>query len=116
MTVFCTHRNVTFPQTTPGDQSAHVTCLDCGAEFDYDWQTMQRAARKNTTFSLQRGGMKIKSLARISVTPDRAQVATRNSSVTSQRGEFTEERTIEHMPVRCCVPEKEESKKCTLFA
>jgi hypothetical protein len=60
MTVFCTHRNVTFPQTTPGDQTAHVTCISCGAEFDYDWKTMQLGARKNTTFFLQRGQRKQK--------------------------------------------------------
>lgn len=36
----CSHRSVTFPQTKRG--VTWVTCVECGAEFGYDWQTMRR--------------------------------------------------------------------------
>jgi len=38
----CAHLRTTFPQTS--NQHAgrtYVVCLDCGTEFDYNWQTMQ---------------------------------------------------------------------------
>ena len=36
----CRHPGTTWPQ---GKQNnAHITCLDCGAEFSYDWQEMKR--------------------------------------------------------------------------
>lgn len=48
----CLHRHTTFPQSprrgTPA-ADPHVTCLDCGAEFGYDWSAMRIGAR------LQRG-------------------------------------------------------------
>jgi hypothetical protein len=46
MKLFCRHLRVTFPQTAYGDKTAHVTCLDCGDEFDYDWQTMEIGQRR----------------------------------------------------------------------
>jgi hypothetical protein len=53
MNVFlgCTHRNTTFPLTSarkPSSVSApavsnrtYVVCLDCGTEFQYDWNAMR---------------------------------------------------------------------------
>ena len=41
----CSHRRTTFPMTflagahAPG--GTHVTCLDCGLEFKYDWSAMR---------------------------------------------------------------------------
>ena len=35
----CAHDRVTFPQG-PAD-SVHITCLDCGKEFAYDWPNMR---------------------------------------------------------------------------
>jgi hypothetical protein len=49
MNWFCLHRHVTFPQHTEGDLLPHVTCISCGAEFDYDWKTMQ-LGRKREVF------------------------------------------------------------------
>ena len=44
----CSHRRTTFPQTPArkvgkslGRNSTYVVCLDCGKEFDYDWQEMR---------------------------------------------------------------------------
>jgi hypothetical protein len=46
----CSHQHTTFPITRgrklPGAQIAassrtYVVCLDCGREFDYNWQSMQ---------------------------------------------------------------------------
>ena len=49
----CAHQRTTFP-LTPGKKSAgvstagalrngtYVTCLECGKELPYDWQTMRR--------------------------------------------------------------------------
>jgi hypothetical protein len=51
----CTHQHCTFPITAkrPGavlseDDSAkntYIVCLDCGAEFPYDWQKMKVVAQ-----------------------------------------------------------------------
>ena len=46
----CRHRRMTFPQTEmagrrPTSGSTHVTCLECGKEFPYDWATMRIAWR-----------------------------------------------------------------------
>ena len=43
----CQHDNTSFPITRRGDVatrrgSTHVTCLDCGHRFEYDWKTMKR--------------------------------------------------------------------------
>ena len=45
----CTHGRTTFPLTPkagpPGLRAGgvtYVTCLDCGREFAYDWETMRR--------------------------------------------------------------------------
>jgi len=35
----CAHPRVTFPQGPR--ESPHVTCLDCGKEFAYDWPSMR---------------------------------------------------------------------------
>jgi hypothetical protein len=54
----CTHRRLSFPIVThepapptpppdlelAGTPPAHVTCLDCGREFWYDWTRMRRLA------------------------------------------------------------------------
>jgi hypothetical protein len=42
----CRHSKTTWPQTgrEPG-ADAHVTCVDCGAEFQYDWEAMKRGPR-----------------------------------------------------------------------
>jgi len=42
----CRHRRTTFPLTRPAGprpafRRTHVTCLDCGKEFPYDWTAMQ---------------------------------------------------------------------------
>ena len=44
----CSHRRTTFPQTPArkvgksiGRNSTYVVCLDCGKEFDYNWQEMR---------------------------------------------------------------------------
>lgn len=37
----CQHQKTTFPQTEPGRPSPHVSCLECGRRFDYDWQEMR---------------------------------------------------------------------------
>jgi len=40
----CSHRKTTFPLTPRpklGAGSTYVVCLDCGAEFEYDWQNMR---------------------------------------------------------------------------
>lgn len=43
----CRHPRITFPLATAGDGgAAHVTCLDCGREFWYDWERMRRGAER----------------------------------------------------------------------
>jgi hypothetical protein len=44
----CSHRRTTFPFTparkvglSNGRNGTYVVCLDCGKEFDYDWQEMR---------------------------------------------------------------------------
>ena len=44
----CSHRRTTFPLTparkvgkATGRNATYVVCLDCGKEFDYDWQEMR---------------------------------------------------------------------------
>lgn len=38
----CHHRHMSRVWTIPpGSQQPYVTCLDCGAEFQYDWGTMK---------------------------------------------------------------------------
>ena len=42
----CLHRRTTFPLTPkvrgiPVSGGTYVTCLDCGKEFRYDWDTMR---------------------------------------------------------------------------
>jgi hypothetical protein len=40
----CSHRRTTFPitvQRKTGHRATYVVCLQCGAEFGYDWQAMQ---------------------------------------------------------------------------
>jgi hypothetical protein len=42
------------PASAPRPQP-HVTCLDCGREFWYDWQQMRRlAARPQTVYTSRR--------------------------------------------------------------
>lgn len=40
----CRHSRTTFPLTLSRStgSSTHVTCLDCGKEFAYNWNAMQR--------------------------------------------------------------------------
>lgn len=43
----CSHQRTTFPQTPKKSaqrQAAHVTCLDCGREFPYNWKEMRMEA------------------------------------------------------------------------
>jgi hypothetical protein len=38
----CAHRKTTFPLTAGRSRgAAYVVCLDCGAEFEYDWKQMR---------------------------------------------------------------------------
>ncbi len=37
----CNHR-LTFPMTRRGTHFTYQTCVRCGAEFEYDWNTMSR--------------------------------------------------------------------------
>jgi len=43
----CSHRRTTFPQTArrkPASNAGletYVVCLECGTEFEYDWQEMR---------------------------------------------------------------------------
>ena len=44
----CNHDKTTFPQTRRFENGSgiprvrtYIACLDCGREFDYDWQSMQ---------------------------------------------------------------------------
>ena len=37
----CSHRHVTFPLRI-NRQPAYVVCLDCGKEFQYDWEKMRQ--------------------------------------------------------------------------
>ncbi len=39
----CSHDRCSFPITAKGSGSCrtYVVCLDCGAEFPYDWQQMK---------------------------------------------------------------------------
>lgn len=46
----CQHRRTTFPQGVRGRM--HVTCLDCGKEFNYNWEEMRRDTTRN------RGGLR----------------------------------------------------------
>ena len=45
----CAHKRTTWPQSprpgVRGPRIPHVTCLDCGQEFFYDWIAMQRVHR-----------------------------------------------------------------------
>lgn len=62
----CPHTHVSFPIVTEPVASAalphgaarpqpHVTCLDCGREFWYDWQHMRRlAARPQPVYTPRR--------------------------------------------------------------
>ncbi len=47
---FCQHSRTTFPQTPRGQAhaDAHVTCLDCGREYAYDWGKMRVAQLSNS--------------------------------------------------------------------
>lgn len=43
----CRHRRLTFPLSARDDAgAAHVTCLDCGREFWYDWDNMRRGKER----------------------------------------------------------------------
>lgn len=53
----CSHRRLSFPMVTResaghpgtggnGHGRPHVTCLDCGREFWYDWKTMRRERQR----------------------------------------------------------------------
>jgi hypothetical protein len=37
----CTCKHYSFPQTKEG-KGCYVVCLNCGREYEYDWQTMTR--------------------------------------------------------------------------
>lgn len=37
----CKHPRTTFPQTAKGEARPHVTCLDCGRSWVYDWRGMR---------------------------------------------------------------------------
>lgn len=43
----CAHERTTFPITTRNQATGartYIVCLDCGREFEYDWQTMREVA------------------------------------------------------------------------
>ena len=42
----CRHSRTSFPQTFRGDRGAHVVCLSCGREFDFNWKTMTRGMER----------------------------------------------------------------------
>ena len=42
----CRHKRTTFPITLKGERGAHLTCLDCGRVFEYDWKTMTRGKER----------------------------------------------------------------------
>jgi hypothetical protein len=37
---YCAHQRTTFP-ITPRGSGTYVCCLDCGREFNYDWDAMR---------------------------------------------------------------------------
>jgi hypothetical protein len=37
----CSHKKTSFPMKLRTERIAHITCLDCGREFDYDWNEMK---------------------------------------------------------------------------
>ena len=41
----CPHSHTTFPFTPKPGRSPYVVCLDCGAEFSYDWARMKIVPR-----------------------------------------------------------------------
>ena len=41
----CPHSHTTFPFTPKPGRSPYVVCLDCGAEFSYDWASMKIVPR-----------------------------------------------------------------------
>jgi hypothetical protein len=46
----CSHRKTTFPMTVPakagaGELKTYVTCLNCGRDLAYNWNTMRIAGR-----------------------------------------------------------------------
>ncbi len=47
--VGCRHERLSFPILTSQDRARgdavmpHVTCLECGSEFRYDWERMHRS-------------------------------------------------------------------------
>jgi hypothetical protein len=47
----CSHQRTTFPLTLTRSarNATYVTCLDCGKEFAYDWQTMRMGRVYNVT-------------------------------------------------------------------
>lgn len=57
--VFCSHKQTSFPQKAVRDiygrplairsAEAHVTCLECGKEFPYNWERMRIEPRTTPT-------------------------------------------------------------------
>lgn len=41
----CNHRTLSFPQTDKKSELTTVTCLSCGAKWEYDWKAMQQGRR-----------------------------------------------------------------------
>ncbi len=37
----CLHPRVSWPQSPRGGGQARVSCLECGREFEYDWDEMR---------------------------------------------------------------------------
>lgn len=42
---WCAHTNTTFPQTPRHTRRTYVCCVECGAEFAYDWIHAKRGSR-----------------------------------------------------------------------
>ena len=40
----CSHAKTSFPRSRVNGSQYYVVCLDCGKEFDYDWQEMKIVA------------------------------------------------------------------------
>ena len=58
----CSHKRTTFPisrtkrPAATEAQNTYIVCLECGKEFDYDWQAMKIGGLRHFTMSSQPKG------------------------------------------------------------